>query len=215
MAKQQTRLKDSDIKPTSGSTESRIIDAARTEFARLGLEGARVDQIARRAGVNKAMIYYHFKSKKELYLEVIRAFHFEAREIMQEQTASAETIEELLAALAGVYAELFGRIDEIRPIILRELANPHDEVSSHVAQILGGSGIPQRVMTFLQNGMENSEIREIDIRQALISFVTMNIGYFFLSPLIDRVLNITDREAFIQQRRQAVVDIFLDGIKLK
>lgn len=56
----------------SDETDSkrRILDAASLEFARNGFDGARVDTIAKRASVNKALIYYYFKSKDEL-LEVV------------------------------------------------------------------------------------------------------------------------------------------------
>lgn len=50
----------------------RILAAAAAEFADRGFAGARVDRIARRARVNKAMIYYHFKSKQGLYVEILR-----------------------------------------------------------------------------------------------------------------------------------------------
>src|SRR6185436_18301871 len=50
----------------------RILAAAALEFSERGLAGARVDRIARRARVNKAMIYYHFGSKQALYRAVLR-----------------------------------------------------------------------------------------------------------------------------------------------
>src|SRR3954468_2337586 len=54
-----------------GSRE-RLLAAAATEFAAHGFAGASVDRIARHARVNKAMIYYHFKSKAALYGEILR-----------------------------------------------------------------------------------------------------------------------------------------------
>ena len=50
----------------------RILAAAAAEFAERGFAGARVDRIARRARVNKAMLYYHFKSKEGLYRTLLR-----------------------------------------------------------------------------------------------------------------------------------------------
>ena len=52
-----------------------ILAAAGRIFARSGLEGARTDAIARSAGVNKAMLYYYFRSKDLLYLAVLEE-HF-------------------------------------------------------------------------------------------------------------------------------------------
>jgi AcrR family transcriptional regulator len=54
------------------STEEKIMASALSEFAEYGYEGARVDRIAERAGVNKAMIYYHYKGKESLYEKIIR-----------------------------------------------------------------------------------------------------------------------------------------------
>src|SRR6185295_18532994 len=53
-------------------TRQRLLKAAAAEFAARGFAGASVDRIARTAGVNKAMIYYHFKSKAALYREILR-----------------------------------------------------------------------------------------------------------------------------------------------
>ena len=52
-------------------TIRRILDAAAQAFAAAGFEGARIDDIAHRAGVNKAMIYYHIGDKKALYTRVL------------------------------------------------------------------------------------------------------------------------------------------------
>src|SRR5208282_4864078 len=51
----------------SAETRGRILDAALSEFAANGLAGARTEQIAQAAGVNKALLYYYFESKEKLY----------------------------------------------------------------------------------------------------------------------------------------------------
>lgn len=53
------------------SSRSRLLDAAAAEFAARGFDGAKVDRIAARARVNKAMLYYHFRSKVGLYRAVL------------------------------------------------------------------------------------------------------------------------------------------------
>lgn len=60
------------MKPSlENETLSKILKAARIVFSKDGFTGARVDEIARQANVNKAMIYYHFKSKEDLYDSVV------------------------------------------------------------------------------------------------------------------------------------------------
>jgi AcrR family transcriptional regulator len=54
------------------ATKSRLLDAAREEFAEKGIAGARVDAIAQRAETNKRMLYYYFGSKEGIYREILR-----------------------------------------------------------------------------------------------------------------------------------------------
>jgi len=60
-------------------TRARILEAARTEFARRGLGGARVDQITARAGSNKRMIYYYFGNKDALFLAALESAYADIR----------------------------------------------------------------------------------------------------------------------------------------
>ncbi|SFF75407.1 transcriptional regulator, TetR family [Actinacidiphila alni] len=62
-------------------TRQRLLDAARTEFAEHGLEGARVDRIAKAAGVSKERIYGHFGNKEQLFEAVLSAALAEAAEL--------------------------------------------------------------------------------------------------------------------------------------
>lgn len=56
----------------AAATQQRIIDAATDEFAAHGISGARVDEIAAKADVNKRMLYYYFGSKEGLFQEILR-----------------------------------------------------------------------------------------------------------------------------------------------
>jgi len=61
-------------------TRARILMAARTEFSQKGLGGARVNAIAKMAGVNKQLIYYYFEDKEKLYTEVLEQAYRDIRE---------------------------------------------------------------------------------------------------------------------------------------
>ncbi|TVQ40892.1 MAG: TetR/AcrR family transcriptional regulator [Spirochaetaceae bacterium] len=64
-----------------GDSRARILSCAQELFAQQGFEGARVDEIARRAGVNKALIYYYFRNKQELFDRLVEQFLVESRPI--------------------------------------------------------------------------------------------------------------------------------------
>src|SRR5258706_4583523 len=52
------------------TTEERILDAARKVFVRNGMSGARMQDIADEAGINKALLHYYFKNKRKLFEEI-------------------------------------------------------------------------------------------------------------------------------------------------
>jgi TetR/AcrR family transcriptional regulator len=72
------------MKTKTKPTKDKILEAALHEFSAHGVAGARVDEIARAAGVNKAMIYYHFESKQALFNELFQA----EMESLQQEIAS-------------------------------------------------------------------------------------------------------------------------------
>src|SRR5579871_88269 len=75
-------------------TKARILEAGLKEFATKGFAGARVDAIARRAGVNKRMLYHYFGPKEQLYREIMR------RKILEKNSSvenSPHTFDQALA----------------------------------------------------------------------------------------------------------------------
>lgn len=108
----------------SGSTGEKVLNAALGEFARHGYAGSRVDRIARLAGVNKAMIYYHFRGKEALYEQVLTNTY---RMILAHVTTGLEKGDnplERLKSFIDRYVDLFNSIDnDILRIILREISS--------------------------------------------------------------------------------------------
>jgi len=78
----RTKANASDNKSPK-DTRRKILEAAELEFAEKGYDGSRVDEISRRAGVNKALLYYHFSSKEILLEELIKANVASALEIVE------------------------------------------------------------------------------------------------------------------------------------
>ncbi|MCG8336388.1 MAG: TetR/AcrR family transcriptional regulator [Proteobacteria bacterium] len=66
----------------SEASQKKIMEVAVKIFASKGFDGARVDEIAREAKVNKALIYYYFKSKSLILEEIFRVFHSETAELI-------------------------------------------------------------------------------------------------------------------------------------
>jgi AcrR family transcriptional regulator len=151
------------------STRDAVFSAAAPLFSARGFDGVSVDDIARDAGVNKAMIYYHFADKVALYRAVVG-------EGLQ---AMGETVAEIVGSAHGAPAKLdifidaFVRMTEIRPwmpaIMLREMAEgaPHLDLDtlSHMRAIVFGFG------AILKQGQAAGVFRDVNPILAYVSVI--------------------------------------------
>lgn len=116
MAKQDTvRKRDTE------ATREALIDAATELFAERGFDGTRVDQIAQTAGVNKAMISYHFGGKKRLYNEILAATLNEAHARFHEIRHSAAPADDRLRDFIFAFADLAATQPALPVMVIREV----------------------------------------------------------------------------------------------
>jgi len=106
-----------------GETARKIFIAARALFAENGYSATHVDEIARRAGVNKATIYYQIGDKDTLYANVIHQVVGNIAQNLAQAVAKESSPEEKLAAFVGNMADAVDKNPEIPPIMMREIAS--------------------------------------------------------------------------------------------
>jgi TetR/AcrR family transcriptional regulator len=106
------------------TTEEKIIKAAQREFAQYGYEGARVDRIAQKAKINKAMIYYHFKSKENLYESLLSKVYTTIVPLISNKIPEDIGPKEKLEVIISTFIDFIKDLDEdfIR-MMLRELSS--------------------------------------------------------------------------------------------
>ena len=109
-------------KPAAPSTRDSVFDAAATLFSSRGFDGVSMDDIARDAGVNKAMIYYHFADKLALY----RAIIGDGLQTMATNVGAIVATDATPETKLDRFVEAFVRMTEVRPwmpaMMLREVA---------------------------------------------------------------------------------------------
>ena len=106
----------------TGAARVAILAAARAEFSAKGLAGARVNEIAARAGVNKQLIYYYFGSKDDLYRAALEAVYTEIRSLEQELRLGGMEPEEAMAALVSFSFDYLARHPDFIGLINHENA---------------------------------------------------------------------------------------------
>jgi AcrR family transcriptional regulator len=99
-----------------------LLAAAAEEFSARGYAGARVDRIARRARANKAMLYYHFKSKQGLYRALLRQTFTAAATELRTVTGSEAPPEQKLEQMVATLATFVDAHPHFPAIMLREVA---------------------------------------------------------------------------------------------
>jgi TetR/AcrR family transcriptional regulator len=115
-----------------------ILDAAMEIFAESGYEGARVDEIAKRAGVNKAMVYYRIGDKKTLYEEVIRDVFGDTAERISENIRDELSPEEKFKIYIANLAKTMSQHPSFPRIMMREVASGWTNFSEAVVKDIAG-----------------------------------------------------------------------------
>ena len=106
-----------------GETRERIIQAAKDVFAEQGFAGARVDEIASRAGVNKAALYYHIGDKQALYAEVLHDVIGATAARLSKDIAAQTDPEQKLRAYIRSFAAALDANPQMPRIMMREIAS--------------------------------------------------------------------------------------------
>lgn len=139
---------------------ARILGAGVDEFAARGYDGAGVDRIARRARVNKALIYYYFDSKRGLYHEILhdtlgRLSETLAR-VVAGQEAAVVKLDRYVEALDGFLHDNA----HLPPIMLRELAEGGRHLDAEALRTM--TSIPGLLFRLVSQGRAERTFRDID-----------------------------------------------------
>jgi TetR/AcrR family transcriptional regulator len=158
-----------------------ILDAAAREFAERGYAGARVDRIARRAAVNKAMLYYHFASKRQLYRTLLRRMFARAADRLNAIAGSAAAPP---AKLDRVIAELAALIQEhpvFPAIMMREVAEGGAHLDRPTLAAL--AAVPRAVAAIVEDGVRRRAFRPIHPVFAYFSLLAPIVFYLAGAPI--------------------------------
>jgi AcrR family transcriptional regulator len=193
----------------------RILTAATEHFAAHGYAGARMDEIARAAAVNKAMLYYHVGDKEALYAAVIARAIDAALVAMRAATDGLPTAERKLRAVIDVVSATAGENPSLPALILREIAG-------------GGTTIPEPALrkmaevfstvgAILAEGKEQREFREVD---PVITHMIIGGSIFLLvagAPIRRRIRALKGARRRDEEPPREIAgqfaDLLLDGLR--
>lgn len=190
--------------------EKAILDAAAEEFAVKGFSGARVDAIAKRAGVNKAMLYYRVGDKEELYRRVVLRGQMGFQGAIMEAVKSTNTAPDTIASILKGITENAAENRLIPSIMLREIAGNAKTLPEE-----GRDGLRKfmdTIRSMVTMGVEEGTFRNID-PTALQLMVTGAIFTLSLTVDMRREIN-PDNPGPVtsEQITESIKDILLYGV---
>lgn len=161
-------------------TRRRILDAATEEFAKGGLAGARVDQIARRAETNERMLYYYYGSKEGLFLAVLEKQYAEFRAAEEQLHIVEEDPVAAVRTLARFVWDWYYRNPEFIRLVNSENLHEarHLKKSTQLHQLI--NPVVNVLADIVKRGQRQGVFRDsVDVSQLYLTISAL--GYYVLS----------------------------------
>nr|WP_248883131.1 TetR/AcrR family transcriptional regulator [Bradyrhizobium japonicum] len=197
------------------ATRKKLLTAARLEFARHGFAGARVDEIAERAGVNKQLVYHYFGDKDALYLAVLEWVYADIRE--QERQLNLEGLppEKAIRKLIEASFDYLATNPDFIVLLNDENRGGARHVRGSTRLEAMHSPLVKSVSHILHEGVRTGVFRNgIDPIQLYISIA--GLSYFYLSntPTLSAIFgkDLSSRAAR-RARRRHVADLVLHSLR--
>ena len=201
------------MKNESLSAEERILDAATQNFLFRGYAGARMQQIANDAGVNKALLHYYFENKEVLFKRVMEdalaGFGSIAGVLLEKE---AGTLQQRLSLLTERFLQILLRKPFLPGFVLQE-AQQHPEIMYPILkQYEADLGALQ-----LEINAEAAagRMQPVEARELIVNMFSVCFFPFLAMPLLSQVLYAEADEALgslLNQRRKAVEELVLTRV---
>ncbi len=179
------------------------------------MDGARMQEIANEAGINKALLHYYFRTKQKLFEAIFKKVFSKILPNIMEMVHSDLAIEDKLGIFIVNYIDLLMKNPFLPTFILKEM-NREPEL---IASVIKSTGInPKEIFTMLKKEMDAGKIREMDPRDLLINILGLSIFPIAAQPLMTIMFfenNKNAYKAFIEHRKNSVKEFILNSILIK
>jgi len=194
-------------------TENQILAAAREVFIIKGFEGARMQEIADRAEINKALLHYYFRSKENLFDAVFSEVASHLFPAVRQLLESDLTIKEKITFFVKIYLKALQENPYIPAFVINTLNTNPERFLKYIRQ----SGInPMLLQEQIDHEVSGKLIREIKAEHLLVNTLAMCLFPFVARPIIQNIFNMEDEEyqAYLESRQTEIIDFVLKSISV-
>jgi len=202
-------LIDRVVKPAGQTvldTKTRILDAADAIFVRRGIDGARMQEIADHAGVNKALLHYHFRSKAELaravWLRIASSFVPGILQMM----ASDLSLDDKIDRFVDAYHTRLTQHPYLLPYVISEAARHPDLVDSFYSpeRRQAARRMVDKLREQIDDVVRARRMAPVSAEQFFLTLAGSCLYPFAARPMISEALGLSpvELEAFMERRRR-------------
>ncbi len=196
------------------NTEEHILQTAREVFMQFGYDGTSMQMIADRAGINKSLLHYYYRSKERLFRQIFSKVFSQFIPHVGVIFMSDMSLEEKVHAFVERYIDVFIQNPFIPIFVMQELSkNPQ-----HLTELIREAGInPDLMIENISRMLEREDVRLKDPRQFLVNLIGLCVFPFAARPLIQRMLFSNDEQAynkFLDDRKREVASFILNAIRI-
>lgn len=202
-------------KPAFNRTaEPDILNAAKRVFYRKGLYGARMQEIAEEAGINKAMLHYYFRSKDKLFDAVFSdaAENFFSK--IENYINTDLPLFEKIEFFVENYIDLLLKNLEIPSFIITEIHHNPDRIKRIFAE--KGLTVSNKLLSDIMSAVSVGKIHPIDPFQLMLNIISLCIFPVAAKPLVQAITNKGEEDymKFIELRKEEVSKFIISAIKI-
>jgi TetR/AcrR family transcriptional regulator len=194
--------------------EQKIIAAARRIFQRKGMAGARMEEIATVAGINKALLHYYFRSKEKLFQVIMMEAKVQMFDRLHPILGSDDPLFVKIEKFAESYISFVTENPFLPGFILHEI-NRHPE--KLVNEISSGAKQPNLSRFFQQviSEIKKKNIVTIQPEQLFMNMLSMCVFPFVGRPMLQVVMNVSDKKfrELLEERKKQIPIFIINSIK--
>lgn len=194
--------------------KDRIVFVAESVFARKGFGGARTQEIADLAAVNKAMIHYYFDSKEKLYHAVLDKILFDLIRLMQDTVRDDLPYPKQLEVFYRGFFDYVATHKNFSRITAMEMGSTDNYLPRLVETFF--KPLFDRGVGFIKEGIAQGDFKKVHPSQFLVSVYALTMAYFsdseFMKMLLDRD---PLSERLLKERREQVLDMIFAALDCK
>lgn len=201
-------------KEKNKTAEEKILDAAKKVFVRKGMAGARMQDIADEAGINKALLHYYFRNKEKLFevifMEAANKLFPKINQIFISDQPLFEKIESFCAEYITVMME-----NPYLPLFVLNEINRDPEY--FIQKVWAGKSKPrpEKFLEQIEKEVKKGNIKRISPLQLLMNLISMTIFPFVSKPMFQKNLGLDELQfrSVMEQRKKEVPKFIIDAIK--